>query len=197
MQGVFDFYSSLPPRPRKPERLFFGLLASPEAAVSVDRLRQWFLEENGLTGSLIKKEHLHVSLHHVGDFTRLKSPLLYGARIAGGAVSMHPFEMTFRFLKSLGGAPPKRGKPRRLPLVLLCESDDVRKLHRILGTALERNGMRSTAHFLPHMTVLYGPESVPMQEIRPIRVAVNDFVLIHSELGLTRYNLIDRWPLHG
>ena len=197
MQGEFDFGLNFPSRPKKPERLFFGLLADPETAIGLDDFRQWFLDENGLTGSLIKKERFHVSLHHIGDFKRLKSPLLYAARMAGSAVSMHPFEMTFRFLKSLDGAPPKRGRPREWPLVLLGEGDDVRELYRTLGAALQRNGLRSAAHFVPHMTLLYGPKPIPMQAIQPIRVAVNEFVLIHSELGLTRYNMIDRWRLKG
>jgi 2'-5' RNA ligase len=45
------------------------------------------------------------------------------------------------------------------------------------------------------MTLFYGSRPVPAQAIKPIRVMFNEFVLIHSELWLTRYNILDRWRL--
>jgi 2'-5' RNA ligase len=45
------------------------------------------------------------------------------------------------------------------------------------------------------MTLYYGPQPVPLQAIEPIRFVVREFVLIHSERGLTRYNLLDGWSL--
>jgi 2'-5' RNA ligase len=47
------------------------------------------------------------------------------------------------------------------------------------------------------MTLLYGPTPIPAQPIEPLRFVVAGFSLIHSELGLTRYNVIDRWSLEG
>jgi 2'-5' RNA ligase len=34
-----------------------------------------------------------------------------------------------------------------------------------------------------------------MQAIEPIRFVARDFTLIHSRLGLTQYEVIDRWSL--
>jgi RNA 2',3'-cyclic 3'-phosphodiesterase len=47
------------------------------------------------------------------------------------------------------------------------------------------------------MTLFYGSKPVPMQAIKPIRLMFNEFVLVHSELWLTRYNMVGRWPLKG
>lgn len=86
------------------------------------------------------------------------------------------------------------GKPRR-PLVLLGEGDPLWDLHRILGAAMIRNGLRAAKNFKPHVTLLYGPDLVPTQPIEPIRFSVNKLVLIHSKRGLSRYHVLDRCSL--
>jgi 2'-5' RNA ligase len=145
----------------------------------------------------LKTERLHVSLHHVGDYKRLRTKFIYAARLAGNAVSMHPFEMTFRFVKSFEDAPWIKGRSRRRPLVLLGEGVALLELRKSLGSAMEENGLRAAEYFTPHMTLLYGSKRMPMQAIEPIRFVVNEFALIHSELWLTQYNVIDRWSLEG
>ena len=44
---------------------------------------------------------------------------------------------------------------------------------------------------------LYDREALPVQEIEPIRFVASEFALVHSEVGLTRYNILGRWPLRG
>ena len=90
------------------------------------------------------------------------------------------------------------GRPRK-PLVLLAEGDALSELHNILSVAMKKNGLRAAEHFSrpPHMTLSYGRGTIPVQAIEPICFVVNEFVLIHSELWLTRYHVLDRWPLHA
>ena len=197
MQGVFEFYRDLPPRPQRPERLFFGLLSDSETSFQASQVRDRFILENPLKGTRLKTERLHVSLHHVGDYKRLRTKFIYAARQAGKAVSMSPFEVTFRFITSFEDAPPANGRPHRWPLVLLGEGEALLHLHKILGAAMEKYGLRPSEHFTPHMTLFYGLKPMPLQAIKPIRFVVNEFALIHSELWLTRYNIVDRWPLEG
>jgi RNA 2',3'-cyclic 3'-phosphodiesterase len=45
------------------------------------------------------------------------------------------------------------------------------------------------------MTLSFGSKPISMRAIEPICLVVKEFVLIHSELGLTRHKAIDRWPL--
>ncbi|MPZ57576.1 MAG: 2'-5' RNA ligase [Rhizobiales bacterium] len=163
----------------------------------MSRGRERFVCEHHLEGARLKTERLHVSLHHAGDYKRLRTKFTYAARQAGKAVSMHPFEMTFRFIKSFEGAPSTNGRPRRRPLVLLGEGDALLELHKVLGAAMEKNGLRAAEHFTPHMTLFYGAKPIPMQAIKPIRFVVNEFTLIHSELWLTQYNVVDRWSLES
>lgn len=65
----------------------------------------------------------------------------------------------------------------------------------MLGAEMRLLGLKAKAHFRPHVTVLYGPDIVAKRRITPIRFAVKEFAFIHSELGLSKYNVIDRWPL--
>jgi 2'-5' RNA ligase len=197
MQDVFAFYRDAPVRPKRPERLFFGLFPDAETSVRVGRLGERFICEHGLGGMGLKTERLHVSLHHVGDYKRLRTKFIYAAEQAGKAVSMHPFEMTFRFITSFEGAPSINGEPRAQPLVLIAEGDALFELHKVLGVAMKKNGLRAAEHFVPHMTLLYGSKLIPMQAIEPIRFVVTEFALIHSKLSLAQYDLVDRWPLNG
>ena len=195
-QGVFAFCKDLPARPRRPERLFLGVFPDPEAAARIARFGRWFVRRNHLKGSLLRPERLHVSLHHVGDYKRLRTKIVYAARQAGNGVSGCPFEMTFRRVRTFEGAPPVTGRPCRRPLVLLGDDDPVLTgLHRSLGSAMARNGLRPATHFTPHLTVFYGPTQIPLQAIAPIRFTVTEVTLVHSMLWLSRYNILGRWPL--
>jgi 2'-5' RNA ligase len=197
LQSEFDFGQTGPikTRPRKPDRLFYALFPDPETSLSIDRFRNQFIYENHLTGALIKTERLHVSLHHVGDYKRLRTKFTYAAELAGKTVSMRPFEINFRFIKTLQSAPSFNGRPARRPLVLLGEGDKpLFELHSMLGAAMAKNGLRAAEYFLPHMTLLYGSTAVPVQLIEPIRFTAREFKLIHSELGLTQYHEKGSWP---
>ncbi|WP_265515873.1 2'-5' RNA ligase family protein [Nitratireductor luteus] len=195
MQGVFEFYRDLPVRPRRPERLFFALLPDVGTAIHIAQFGQRFVRENRLEAKRLATERLHVSIHHVGDFKRLRTKFVYAAKQAGKAVSMSPFELILGSIKSFEGAPSTGGRPRGRPLVLLGESDALLQLHGTLGTAMERNGLRAAEHFVPHMTLSYGRSSIPERTIEPLHFRVKEFVLVHSRLWLTQYEIVDRWPL--
>jgi 2'-5' RNA ligase len=197
MQGVFDFCRDLSVRPKQPERLFLALLSNKETARAAGEVRERFVGANRLKGTSLPGERLHISVHHVKDDKRLRTKFVYAARQAGRAVSLSPFEVTFRFITSLEGGPPRPGRPKRWPLVLLAEGEGLPELHKVLGVALRRYGLKAEEHFTPHMTLFYGDKPIATQPIEPIRFMVDEFVLIHSELWLTRYNILDRWRLAG
>jgi 2'-5' RNA ligase len=172
------------------------LLPDSRTAVRIDGFRRRFFRANGLDGSPVRAERLHLTLHHIGDFGRLRPKFLFAADRAAGAVSKSRFEVTFRFITSFEPA-PKRGGVRRRPLVMIGASDPLIALHNELGRAMEANGLRALQTFMPHMTLSYGPQQILWQPIEPIRFVATEFVLIHSELWLSRYNLVGRWPLTG
>src|SRR5262249_49430277 len=126
-----------------------------------------------------------------------RGKLLYAVQLAAAAVSVPPFEVTFRAIASFDGAPPREGAPPQRPLVLLGESEALFELHRSLGAAMRRFGLKAADGFTPHMTLSYGPRAITRRAIEPIRFAVREFVLVHSRLRLTQYEMLERWPLVG
>lgn len=197
---LFELYqepSGWPKRPKKPESIFFCLLLDTGTARCVRFFTKQFVYENHLPGKLRPEDHLHLSLQHVGNFKRVPRKYVYAAQLAGNAIAMHPFGIRFRFITSFEGAPSTRNGPPNRPLVLLGEGDALLEFNQLLGAALEKNGLKAARFFTPHVTLLYGPKRVPTQAIEPIFFTATELYLIHSERGLSRYNIIDHWPLVG
>jgi len=189
MQHVFDF---LGPPPNW-DRLFFCMMPDEAAGGRVMRLGDHIFLQHRLGGSRLRRDRLHMSLHHVGDYPHLPSKAVYAARLAARAVMSAPFDIWLRAVHSFEPAPHKQN---RRPLVLLGDGGEaLMMLFRTLGAAMLRNGLKAAATFTPHVTLSYGPQPVPTQPIEPIRFQAKDFVLIRSRLGLTQYEVIDRWPL--
>ena len=196
-QERFGFDRDGVSRPRKPERLFFALLPDSEVARRIHRFGEAFANERGLTGRRLSPGRLHLSLHHVGDFGRLRSKFLFAAERAAGTVLIQPFDLTLRAIGTFEPRPSRIGRPPARPLVLLANGDRLLDLHRSLAGAMAANGLRPSPHIAPHITLSYGGERVPMRPIEPICCTVASFVLVHSERGRARYNIIGRWTLEG
>jgi len=192
-QGTFPFIGPSPRRPERPERLIFMLLPDPETSDYIDSLGSRLIREIGLQCRQLLKERLHMSLHHVGDYKRLRSAIIYAASLAAQAVFAAPFEVTLRSIMSFAPAPRKKERP----LVLLGESDGLLHLHQALADALRKNGLRASDDLTPHITLSYAPQGVPLRPIEPIRFVAKEFALVHSMRGLTKYNVLERWPLRG
>lgn len=198
MQSAFDFYRDTPERPKLPERLFYGVFPDAEAAARMAWRGGHFLREHHLEGTLLRTPRFHLSLHHAGDYKRLRGSRLYPAQLAGAAVSVPVFEVTLQAI----GSPenPVRAESGPHPLVLFAEGEGLFDLYQQLGAAMNRVGLKAAqdrAQFRPHVTLSYGPRPLPLQAIEPIRFTVREFVLVHSKLGLTQYEMLERWPLVG
>jgi 2'-5' RNA ligase len=87
------------------------------------------------------------------------------------------------------------GKPGKLPFLLRGKAG-VAVLKIFQGgviTALQRAGLaHRVGVFTPHVTLLYAARSVAVQPVAPVNWIVREFVLVHSELGKTRYMRIIR-----
>jgi len=178
-------------RRKQKDRLFFGVLLDGYTALRVGHLGQQFCSENDIQGTPRGRHLLHISLHHLGDYPRLPARIVFAARRAAEVVSIPAFDVTLNSIVAFHNT-----KSARQPLVFLAEGAGLVTLHRGLGGALRRIGLRASEHFRPHVTFLYGPDAVAKQAIEPIRFVVKEFALIHSEVGLSKYNVIDRWPLN-
>ncbi len=184
---------------RRPARdnLFFGLTWQAHAASKIHKTADDLRRLLGLIGRPIEPERLHVSLHQVGRYDGLPKFIVERARQAGTIVSASrpPFALVFDRVMSFDNRHEKR------PVVLRPGYDLVRLfgLHDVLGQAMKRAriGRPAMSHFTPHMTLLYDSRTVREQPIEPIRMNVQDLVLVHSLVGQSRYIELARWPLRG
>ncbi|MFI0846457.1 2'-5' RNA ligase family protein [Mesorhizobium sp. IMUNJ 23232] len=193
-QTEFEFMAGRP-RPKYPERLFIGVFPGHETARAIDQFSRKFSRELGLTGSLLKVLRLHTSIAHVSDRKHLRSADAFAAELAANAVDIPPFELTFSRMGSFRGV-PKRGRPLLHPLVLVADEGPVQKLYDVLGTNLRKFRFPIPEEYWPHLTLPYNEQFVPMRSIEPITLQIDEFALVHSELWLTKYNIIRRWKLH-
>jgi 2'-5' RNA ligase len=193
-QGEFEFMAGQPPRPRYRERLFLGIFPDEVTANAIGRFSGRFSTEIGLTGERLKALRLHTSLIHVSDRKRLRSRDSFAAELAANAVGISPFELTFSHMGSFRGM-PKKGRPLQHPLVLLADKGPIMDLYNTLGSGLRKYRFRIPEEFRPHLTLSYNEQFVPTRAIDPITFQVTEFALIHSELWLTKYNILRTWTL--
>ena len=191
-QLAFGFLD--PPEPRNPtlaQRLFTCTDAG-GAGPAVVGCRDRILRENGIVWSRIPPERLHISLCWVGDFARIPSAVPFAAVRAAEKIVMPAFDVVLdRAVTFIGRRPEKRAT------VLLAQGDGLRQLGSALFDRLRHGGLKPAPMGAPHMTLFYSPASVRPAEIEPIRFRVGRFFLIHSERGLTKYNVLGCWSLEG
>ncbi|THF55103.1 2'-5' RNA ligase family protein [Ollibium composti] len=191
IQPAFDFIEPLDPRrPKYPERVFTCIGAG-TAAADVARCREGIKRDNAILAKGIPPERFHISLCGIGDYVRIPSRVPFAAMRAGERIMLSPFEVVLYRAVTFPGFRDDR------PTVLLAESRELRELGDLLFGHLRREGLRAGELREPHMTLFYSARSIRPVDIDPIRFRVDRFYLIHSERGLTRYNVLGCWLLNG
>ena len=179
--------------PQPTDRLFFAVMPPAPLAGRIAEFAGTLREDFALRGKTRPTSHLHVTLHHLGDFAGVPQQKVEAARTAAARVAMAPFEARFDRVGSFGGRAGKH------PFVLLGADDDgdgLRGLHARLGERLAAAGLgRRERAFVPHLTLLYDARTVPPQPVEPLAWPVQEFLLIHSLLGRTEYRVLGRWSL--
>jgi RNA 2',3'-cyclic 3'-phosphodiesterase len=193
-QTAFDFIAALPWRPKKPERTFVCIVPDAAAAKAIARTALSIAAEAHLADQLVKPERYHLSLAHISDRDRIRSKDEFAVGRAARMIEFAAFEVCFSRAGSVRG-PPRRGRPPNHPLVLLADDGAIRDLFRSLGSELRKFRIAVGEYFTPHITLTYSEQFVPMRAIEPIRFTVREFVLLHSERGLTKYNVLGTWQL--
>ncbi len=176
------------------DRLFFAIFPDVAAAMRIAELGEFLRHEHRLHGRPLARERLHVTLHHLGDYTGLPQDVVAMADEAASAVAMPPFEVAFDRAASFDG-------PRNRPLVL--RGDDgiaaLMTFQRALGMAMKKAGLGSRVGqgYTPHVTLMYDDRGIAEHVVETIAWTVHEFVLVHSLLGRTRHVTLARWPLRS
>lgn len=183
-------------KPAKPtDRLFFALRPDAATAAAVVHRLELLRRELGLKGRPLKAEHLHLTLHHVGDFEGFPADLVHKLLEASKTVHAPAVPVCLDALLSFG-----RANRRNNPLVLLAGEplEPLRAFHRSLGVHLQSAGLGSArGKFTPHLTLLYDDALIELRAVEPLRWTASEFLLIDSLIGQTRHVVLGRWPLHA
>lgn len=178
--------------PHPTDRLFFAVMPPPPEATRVAALAQELRGRFELRGRPRPTAHLHVTLHHLGDFAGVPQQRVDAACLAAADVVAGAFEARFDRVGSFAGRVGKH------PFVLLGAegATGLHGLHAALGERLASAGLgRRERAFVPHVTLLYDARTIPTQPVEPMAWPVREFLLIHSLLGRTEYRVLGRWSL--
>ncbi|MEI9991605.1 MAG: RNA 2',3'-cyclic phosphodiesterase [Rhizomicrobium sp.] len=177
------------------DRIFFAVLPDAGTAARIHALASDLKSKNGLDGTLILPEHLHITLFHLGDWHALPTEIVALAGEAAAEVSAARFDVACRRVESFSN------RTGVYPFVLLAEqgTTPLHAFQRALGAALKKNGLGGATQgdFKPHVTLLRDETRVKPAAVEPVTWTVRDFVLVHSLLGQTKHVHLGRWPLGG
>jgi 2'-5' RNA ligase len=172
--------------------LFLGLFPDDAVADRLARRAEQLCIRHRLRAKPLAPERMHVSLLGFGEFSGLPPKLLTAVTEAAATVAVRPFEVIFdRAMSFLGATRP----------LVLCGGEGVKELtafQSLLGGAVQRSGLgRVKAQYMPHVTLLYDRRGIEEHAVEPIRWMVNEFALVHSLLGQSKYVFLKRWRLGG
>jgi len=180
--------------PPTDHRLFFATMPDPDTAARIAEMAGRLRSEFDIKRPQLRTERLHITLHSLGDFAHIPEVVLARACAAAARIDVPPFGVTFDQILSFNG---QRGN-RPLVLTGSTGQDSLIDFQRRLGDLLRGAGLRvSRARFVPHVTLLYDEGRFDPRAIEPVSWTVREFVLIHSWLTRTRYDVKGRWPLTG
>lgn len=186
---------AVPLQPRK-HRLFFAILPDEYAQERTLDVAHGLRRRCGLRGRVFHRNRLHVTLHTFYEGKRVPPAVVELASRTGRSVAASPFVVSLDVAFSFDGKPSNR------PLVISGQRGTAELTHFqrvVLAGAMRRNALGSVVqqHFVPHATVLYDDQVVSPTAIEPVSWIAREFVLIHSFVGLTMYEILGRWPLQG
>jgi RNA 2',3'-cyclic 3'-phosphodiesterase len=172
---------------------FFALRPDSQAILSAYRFVADVRPRCGLIGRPIGPDRLHVSLHPIRVYEAQPEDALAIARVTAATVTAPPFELTFD--QALSYRRNQESKAFVLSASKERHLETLKRLHQQLGSALRASGCPVEKSFTPHMTLLYDRQLVPERRVNPVSWRVNEFVLIHSFVGLSHYEILGSWRL--
>jgi 2'-5' RNA ligase len=147
-----------------------------------------------LGGAPIGLERLHITLApvfhaYLGLEESVRRAVAIGSAMAGTAFPAR-LDLTASFAHRQERKPFVLSGQHGLAELIVFRSD----LRRRMALA----GFEVRADYQPHMTLMWADRQIEEEyPIAPISWQVRDFVLIASHQGLSRYDIVRRWPLQS
>ena len=188
-------FAAFAPPPPPTDRLFFANFPDAEAAAQIAELAAQIRAKRVIKNKALAQDRSHITLYHLGDYPGLPPAIIAAAYAAAEGLDFAPFEVTLDRVVSF------KGRPGNRPLVLTGGSGvaALTVFHAALGSSLMKTelGRWVRPRFNPHLTLLYSGHEVAEEAVAPVSWMAREFVLVHSELGRTKHNILRRWPLRG
>jgi RNA 2',3'-cyclic 3'-phosphodiesterase len=177
-------------------KLFFALRPDEETAERIARSVTAAHEARGLQARLRPSGIFHITLHYFGYFDgEPDARVVAGAARAASEVVRPAFALSFDCFASWGGSDAVKH-----PFVLTGGQglEPVRELAHALAERLVLHGLPASGReYRPHLTLRYDKRPAPAWPIELPGWIAREFVLVKSVQGLTRHDVIGRWPLEG
>lgn len=136
----------------------------------------------------MRADRHHITLAITQDHAAPERAIAEALLRAGEQVRVAPFEIVLERLNAGARSIALRPDHAIAPL---------KALHRELARAMAREGvaLREGWSFSPHQTLAYREGAPFSRLVHPFRWQAGEFVLVHSHVGLTRHEILGRWPL--
>jgi 2'-5' RNA ligase len=145
----------------------------------------------------VRQDLLHITINAVGDHPALPFDIIDAAHAAGGRVRFETFEARFDRIGSYTGSRSASG-------LITMQGDAgvlaIIRLQRVLAEQMCGAGIGAYVRrswFTPHVSLLYDARPVAQRLVRPVRWMVRKLLLVHSDVGRSRHNLLGEWALLG
>lgn len=177
-------------------KLFFALRPDDATAERIARVATAEHEARGLPPRLRASRVFHITLHYFGAFSGEPDECLVAvARRAAAGIARPAFDLGFDRFESWGDE-----HARQHPFVLTGGQglEAVRELRDALVERLVAQGLTAPGRdYEPHLTLRYDKRRAPAWPVDLPGWVASEFVLVQSPQGLTRHDVIGRWPLQG
>lgn len=177
-------------------KLFFALRPDEATADRIAHVVTAEHEVRGLKARLRPSRIFHITLHYFGYFDdEPDARLVASAERAAAEVVRPAFDLGFDHFASWGGE-----RASKHPFVLTGGQglEAVRELRDALVERLVAHGVAAPERdYEPHLTLRYDKRPAPAWPVDLPGWIASEFVLVKSPQGLTRHDVIGRWPLQG
>lgn len=177
-------------------KLFFALRPDEETAERIARAVTAEHEARGLQARLRPSRIFHITLHYFGYAEGEPDARVVEAASRGASELSRPaFDLGFDRFMSWGGE-----RAARHPFVLTGGQglEAVRELRDALVERLAAHGLAAPERaYEPHLTLRYDKRPAPAWAVDLPGWIASEFVLVKSPQGLTRHDVIARWPLQA
>lgn len=177
-------------------KLFFALRPDDATAERIARVATAEHAARGLPPRLRASRVFHITLHFFGAFGgEPDAGLVATAQRAAAEIARPAFDLGFDRFESWGDE-----HARQHPFVLTGGQglEAVRELRDALVERLVAHGLAAPERdYEPHLTLRYDKRRAPAWPVDLPGWVASEFVLVKSPQGLTRHDVIGRWPLQG